>query len=70
MSGQQDPNYTKESLVSESQVAALLHEMEMHVNAGRVERVAQIKAELAALGHKVKGDGPVETAAAPRANRK
>ena len=43
--------------MSESQIAALLHEMERHVLAGRDERVSQIKAELAALGHKVEDAG-------------
>jgi hypothetical protein len=48
------------------QIRALQHEMEMHAAAGRVERVAQIKDELAGLGAPVKGDGPLETAAASR----
>ena len=57
------------------QVAALLHEMEQHVMAGRVERVAQIKDELAALGHKLTRDESapaakaVQTTAAPRAKK-
>lgn len=54
------------------QIKALLAELARHVDANREERVADIKAELAALGHRAgtATDGPsevMETAVDPGA---
>lgn len=55
--------------MSESQIAALLHEVERHEIAGRDDKVAALKAELAALGHVVSGESPVRTTSAARAKK-
>lgn len=54
----------------DDQIAALLHELERHELAGRVERVAAIRDELAGLGYQAKRSTPVETTSAPRGRKK
>jgi hypothetical protein len=49
--------------MSEDQIKALLHELERHLLAGREERIAHIKQELKALGHRAGSvsNGPSDT---------